>query len=61
MELDDGACTVVGEGTTVVQRGTSHAWYNRSDEWARMAFVLLPSQKVIIGGEELEPHKFTHE
>ena len=28
-------------GDVVVQRGTDHAWENRSDRIARMAFVLL--------------------
>ncbi len=28
-------------GDVVVQRGTSHAWSNRTDEMARMVFILL--------------------
>lgn len=28
-------------GDVVVQRGTDHAWENRSDKLARMAFVLI--------------------
>jgi hypothetical protein len=35
--LDDGE-TVLGPGSVVVQRGTDHAWENRSDAVARMAF-----------------------
>jgi mannose-6-phosphate isomerase-like protein (cupin superfamily) len=35
--LDD-AETVLGPGSVVVQRGTNHAWENRSDKTARMAF-----------------------
>jgi len=31
-------------GDVVVQRGTSHAWHNRSDGVARMAFVNLSGQ-----------------
>jgi uncharacterized cupin superfamily protein len=35
--LDDGE-TVLGPGSVVVQRGTDHAWENRSDEVTKMAF-----------------------
>ena len=38
--LDDGE-TVVRAGDIIVQRGTSHAWANRSDRSARIAFVLI--------------------
>jgi hypothetical protein len=38
--LDQGE-TVVSAGDVVVQRGTSHAWANRSDSNARIAFVLI--------------------
>lgn len=39
--LDDGSETRVGVGDAVVQRGTNHAWANRSDRPVRMVFVLL--------------------
>jgi uncharacterized cupin superfamily protein len=38
--LDDGSETRVGLGDAVVQRGTNHAWANRTDRPARMVFVL---------------------
>ena len=38
--LDDTE-TVLHAGDVVVQRGTSHAWANRSDKIARMAFILV--------------------
>lgn len=38
--LDDSE-TVLHPGDTVVQRGTDHAWANRTDRVARMAFVLV--------------------
>lgn len=38
--LDDTE-TVLKAGDVVVQRGTSHAWANRSDKVARMAFILV--------------------
>jgi quercetin dioxygenase-like cupin family protein len=39
--LDDGSETRVGVGDAVVQRGTNHAWANRSDSPVRMLFVLI--------------------
>jgi len=39
--LDDGSETRVGPGDAVVQRGTNHAWANRSDRSVRMLFVLI--------------------
>lgn len=41
MELDDGVAVVVRPGTVVVQRGTRHAWRNRTEQPARVAFVLV--------------------
>ena len=39
--LDDGSETRMGPGDVVVQRGTNHAWANRSDRPVRMLFVLI--------------------
>jgi quercetin dioxygenase-like cupin family protein len=39
--LDDGSETRVGAGDAVVQRGTNHAWANRSDRTVKMLFVLI--------------------
>ena len=39
--LDDGSQTRLGPGDVVVQRGTDHAWDNRGDAVARIAFVLV--------------------
>ncbi len=38
--VDEGE-TVVRAGDVVVQRGTNHAWANRSDANCRMAFILI--------------------
>lgn len=38
--LDEGE-TVIRTGDVLVQRGTSHAWANRSGQPARIAFVLV--------------------
>jgi quercetin dioxygenase-like cupin family protein len=35
---------LLGPGDVVVQRGTDHAWENRSDKPARMAFVLIDAE-----------------
>ena len=52
--------TVLREGDVVVQRGTDHAWENRSDQPARMAFVLIDATfdtdlETLIAGQELTP------
>lgn len=39
--LDDGSATLVRAGDAVVQRGTNHAWANRSDRPVRMVFVQI--------------------
>lgn len=44
LELDDGATVHMTAGDCVIQRGTRHAWRNRSGEPAVMAFVLLGSE-----------------
>jgi mannose-6-phosphate isomerase-like protein (cupin superfamily) len=41
--LNDGE-TVLGPGSVVVQRGTDHAWENRSDEITRMAFFHIAAE-----------------
>ena len=38
--LDDSE-VLIKAGDTVVQRGTNHAWSNRSDQPCRMMFVLV--------------------
>ena len=37
----DAGETQLAPGDVVVQRGTNHAWANRSGKMARMLFVLL--------------------
>ena len=39
--LDDGSETRVRAGDAVVQRGTNHAWANRSDRPVRMVFAMI--------------------
>jgi quercetin dioxygenase-like cupin family protein len=42
--LDDGSATTVGRGELVVQRGTDHAWENRSEQPVRILFVLVAGE-----------------
>ncbi len=37
----DGNEVQLKRGDIVVQRGTNHAWSNRSEQMARMVFILL--------------------
>ncbi|WP_294258990.1 cupin domain-containing protein [uncultured Comamonas sp.] len=39
--LDGGAQVLLRPGSVVVQRGTNHAWANRSSQTCRMLFVLV--------------------
>ncbi|MDA0651908.1 MAG: cupin domain-containing protein [Proteobacteria bacterium] len=43
MVLDDSE-VVMGPGDVMVQRGTNHAWVNRSDKYCTMAFVLIDGE-----------------
>ena len=38
--MDEGE-TLMHQGDVLIQRGTNHAWANRSDKTARIAFVLI--------------------
>jgi len=48
--LDNDEC-LLKTGDVVVQRGTSHAWANRSDKPCRMAFVLIGAPPVPVGAD----------
>src|SRR4051795_31082 len=41
LTLDDGSETRLGAGDVVIQRGTDHAWENRSAQVVRVVFVLV--------------------
>ena len=41
--LDEGTCEL-HEGDVLIQRGTSHAWENRSSEMVRMAYILIDGE-----------------
>jgi quercetin dioxygenase-like cupin family protein len=48
MEMDASKVTLKA-GDVMVQRGTHHAWVNRSNEYARVAFVLVDAKPLGIG------------
>jgi quercetin dioxygenase-like cupin family protein len=48
MVMDDSTVTLRA-GDTMIQRGTNHAWFNRSTEVARVAFVLVDAKPLGIG------------
>jgi len=53
LELDSGEERTVPQGGIVIQRGTSHAWVNRTEAWVRIAFVLLDAEPLVVGGKVL--------
>lgn len=55
MELDGGESVHLKAGDVVVQRGTNHAWLNKSDLPAKMAWILIAADPVRIDGRVLEP------
>ena len=48
MDIDDDTVHMKA-GDVMVQRGTNHAWCNRGDAPARVAFVLIDAQPLGIG------------
>lgn len=48
MEMDESIVTMEA-GDVMVQRGTNHAWVNRYDVPARVAFVLIDAEPLGIG------------
>ena len=50
IEMDmDGSTVKMKAGDVMVQRGTNHAWANRSSKRARLAFVLIDAVPLGIG------------
>jgi quercetin dioxygenase-like cupin family protein len=48
MEMDESTVKL-SQGDILIQRGTNHAWANRSDKRARVAFVLVDAEPLGIG------------
>ena len=52
--LDSGEERLMRRGDISVQRGTNHAWRNKSQTtWARMMYVLLESEPLEVNGAKL--------
>ncbi len=56
MDMDNSTVTLKA-GDVMVQRGTNHAWVNRSNAMARVAFVLLDGKPLGIGHPVLRGEK----
>ncbi|KAJ5691966.1 hypothetical protein N7462_001389 [Penicillium macrosclerotiorum] len=53
--LDSGSSRLLRRGDVCIQRGTAHAFGNRSQtEWCRMLFVFLTMEKITIKGKEMD-------
>ncbi|KAH7324346.1 hypothetical protein B0I35DRAFT_160081 [Stachybotrys elegans] len=57
--LENGVETTVRAGDVCVQRGTMHAWHNRTDKPARIYFFLSAAKPVTIGDKVLGTTGFT--
>lgn len=44
MELDGGEIITLKTGDVIIQRGTSHRWFNDSKSTCRMAFVMIAAK-----------------
>lgn len=53
LELDANEVVKLLPGDVVVQRGTIHAWENKTREFARMAFVLVDAKPFMANGAPL--------
>jgi quercetin dioxygenase-like cupin family protein len=49
LRLDGGEEKTVRAGEFIVQRGTNHEWINRSQEVCRIVFVMVASEKIVLG------------
>lgn len=56
LELDNGISAQMKAGDVIVQRGTIHAWHNKSDKMCRLAFILMDAEKIKVGNQVLEPN-----
>jgi len=54
MEVDGGESVHLRAGDVVVQRGTTHGWFNRGTAPCRIVFVLMSANPVEIGGQTLD-------
>ena len=48
MELDDGVETHLNKGDIMIQQGTNHAWWNRSERTCRLAIILIDAKEGVL-------------
>jgi len=48
MQMDRSVVSMKA-GDVMIQRGTNHGWINRTDQTARLAFVLMDAKPLGIG------------
>ena len=51
--LDGGEVVTLTAGDVVIQRGTNHAWHNRSSAPCRFAWILVDADAVEVDGQRL--------
>jgi len=56
MTLDDDVMVTLKAGDVLVQRGTVHNWFNRTNEPCIIAFSLISSNPVKVDGKPLAAH-----
>jgi len=56
MTLDDDVMVTLKAGDILVQRGTVHNWFNRTDKPCIVAFSLISANPVKVNGKPLEAH-----
>jgi mannose-6-phosphate isomerase-like protein (cupin superfamily) len=54
MTLDGGETVTIKAGDIVIQRGTNHAWQNKSGRVCRMVSTLIAAEPVTINGRPLD-------
>jgi len=58
-QLDNGDEKTLNAGEFMVQRGSNHAWHNRTQEPCRVMFVMVSAEKIILAdGTALEETVF---
>ncbi|KAJ6545529.1 hypothetical protein B0H19DRAFT_955645 [Mycena capillaripes] len=59
LALDSGEEKTVKTGDFIVQRGTNHAWHNRTEAPCRIVFVMVGTEKIVLNdGKVLEETVF---
>lgn len=53
LTLDGGETKRLKRGDVVIQRGTNHAWVNRSGATCRWAWILISADPIDVGGSRL--------